>query len=146
MNTNKKIALASFAALILPIAMSAPANAITISTTPCVLNIPAKSEVVRGDLTGLYSYYGQFSTLKETDLTCPDVANPFKTTDISYTNSNGGGGSYCSGNYGGGGGGYSGGGGGNTPNPAGGGGGSFCSVTLTSSSVTNAGNGYVSIT
>lgn len=97
MNTNKKIALASFAALILPIAMSAPANAITIATTPCVLNIPAKTEVVRGDLTGLYNFYGQFRTLKETDLTCPDVANPFKTTDISYTNSNGGvGGSYWS--------------------------------------------------
>jgi hypothetical protein len=48
----------------------------------------------------------------------------------------------------GGGGGYSGGGGGGGGNGvgAGGGGGSYCSVSLTSSSVTNTGNGYVSIT
>lgn len=56
---------------------------------------------------------------------------------------------YCGNYYTGGGGGYSGGGGGgvggNGTGP-GGGGGSYCSVTLTSSSVTNAGNGYVSIT
>ena len=50
---------------------------------------------------------------------------------------------------GGGGGGYSGGGGGGggaTRYADGGGGGSYCSVTLTSSSVTNSGQGYVSIT
>jgi hypothetical protein len=48
---------------------------------------------------------------------------------------------------GGGGGGYSGGGGGfGQSNSPGGGGGSFCSTTITSSSVTNLGSGYVSIT
>ena len=61
---------------------------------------------------------------------------------------------YTNGAYagGGGGGGYSGGGGGDGFNYnssggyGGGGGGSYCSVTVTSSSVTNTGNGYVSIT
>ena len=48
---------------------------------------------------------------------------------------------------GGGGGGYSGGGGGGgSISATGGGGGSFCSTTITSSSVTNTGNGYISIT
>ena len=50
---------------------------------------------------------------------------------------------------GGGGGGYSGGGGGRgqtTNGTSGGGGGSFCSTTITSSSLTNTGNGYIAIT
>lgn len=90
MKTNKKLALAISGALLMPIVMSGSAHATTISTTACVLNIPAKGEIKRSDNIGIYYYYGQFLTLKETDLTCPDVANPFKTTNISYTNSSGG--------------------------------------------------------
>ena len=87
MKTKRKLALASISALIMPIAMISPANAITISTTPCVLNIPAKNEIVRQ--TGVYYYYTKRYTFYESDLTCPDVANPFKTTDISYFNGRG---------------------------------------------------------
>ena len=85
------------------------------------------------------------------------IGNP-TTSGIGLPNvggfGGGGGGGY---HGGGGGGGYSGGGGGSggylnpNGNPpsysgGGGGGGSYCSVTLTSSSVTNTGQGYVSIT
>lgn len=94
MNTKKKIIVSSLSALLVPIAMSTPANALTISTTECVLTIPAKAEIVRNENPTVNYYYGQYLTLKESDLTCPDVANPFKTANISYTNS--GGGSYSS--------------------------------------------------
>jgi len=69
------------------IAMSGSAHAITISTTPCVLNIPAKNELVRQS-TPYYNNEKLF-TFFENDLTCPDAANPFKTTDISYFDARG---------------------------------------------------------
>ena len=87
MKTNRKLALAISGSLLMPFAALSSANATTISTTECVLTIPAKSEVTRGESSSLYYYYGKFMTFKETDLTCPEVANPFKTTDIAYTNS-----------------------------------------------------------
>jgi hypothetical protein len=90
MKINKKLALSSISALIMPIAMSGQANATTISTTSCVLNIPAKTELVRNESSAYGYYNSKFFTLYEKDLTCPDIANPFKTTDISYTSSAGG--------------------------------------------------------
>jgi len=88
MKMKKKVALAGISALIAPIALMSPAHALTISTTSCVLNIPAKNEIVRQ--TGVYYSNSKSFTFHETDLTCPDEANPFKTTNISYLDARGG--------------------------------------------------------
>ncbi len=88
MKTKKKLALASISALIMPFVMMSSANATTVSATPCVLNIPAKNEIVRQ--AGVYYYYNKIFTFYEADLTCPDAANPFKTTNISYLDARGG--------------------------------------------------------
>jgi hypothetical protein len=88
MKMKKKLALAGISALITPIALMSPAHALTISTTPCVLNIPAKNELVRE--AGAYYVNSKTFTFHEADLTCPDVANPFKTTNISYLEARGG--------------------------------------------------------
>jgi len=87
MKTKKKLALASISALIMPFAMMSSANATTVSTTPCVLNVPAKNEIVRQ--AGVYYYYNTIFKFYEADLTCPDAANPFKTTNISYLDARG---------------------------------------------------------
>lgn len=87
MKTKKKLALASISALIMPIAMISSANATTVSTTPCVLKVPAKNEIVRE--LGIYYSPTKTYTFSESDLTCPDVANPFKTTNISYLDATG---------------------------------------------------------
>jgi len=88
MKMKKKLALTCISALITPIALMSPAHAVTISTTPCVLNIPAKNELVRE--AGNYYVNSKQFTFLESDLTCPDVANPFKTTNISYLEARGG--------------------------------------------------------
>ena len=73
----KKTTFAALAAgLISSVGLVSPANAITVSSTNCVLTIPTKNVLARGD-------YGKTFTLTEKDLTCPDEANPFKT-DQTY--------------------------------------------------------------
>lgn len=76
----KKTTFAALAAgLISSVGLVSPANAITVSSTNCVLTIPTKNVLARGD-------YGKTFTLTEKDLTCPDEANPFKT-DVSFGSS-----------------------------------------------------------
>jgi hypothetical protein len=73
----KKATFAALAAgLISSVGLVSPANAITVSSTNCVLTIPTKSVLVRGE-------YSKNLTITENDITCPDEANPFKT-EVSY--------------------------------------------------------------
>jgi hypothetical protein len=75
----KKTTLAALAAgLISSVGLVSPANAITVSSTNCVLTIPTKSVLVRGD-------YYKTLTLTENDITCADEANPFKS-EVVYVN------------------------------------------------------------
>ena len=82
MNLKKLTLAAASVGLLTSVAVTAPASAtpLTVSPTACVLTIPKTSEITRAK-------YETRINLFQSDLNCPEEANPFLTSDISFIGS-----------------------------------------------------------